>query len=120
MSSSMSSSMSQMSSAMSSVMTSKLNSRVNNIMFRKSLHDLIRGLRNCKDPDAAKKYVRDAITECRQECQSQDMDVKTMAVLKLAYVSLLALAPLRLQNASFVWTYHSYLLTIDIATDVWS
>ncbi|KAJ8098858.1 adaptin N terminal region-domain-containing protein [Lipomyces tetrasporus] len=58
-------------------------------LFKKSLHDLIRGIRGCKDPAATDKYIRDAISECRQEVLSQDMDVKTMAVLKLAYLQML-------------------------------
>ncbi|KAK9467018.1 adaptin N terminal region-domain-containing protein [Lipomyces arxii] len=58
-------------------------------LFKKSLHDLIRGIRGCKDPDATDKYIRNAISECRQEVLSQDMDVKTMAVMKLAYLQML-------------------------------
>ncbi|KAK9354030.1 adaptin N terminal region-domain-containing protein [Lipomyces doorenjongii] len=57
-------------------------------LFKKSLHDLIRGIRACKDEEATDKYVRSAISECRQEVLSQDMDVKTMAVLKLAYLQM--------------------------------
>ncbi|KAK9322785.1 adaptin N terminal region-domain-containing protein [Lipomyces orientalis] len=57
--------------------------------FKKSLHDLIRGIRGCKDPEATDKYIRDAMSECRQEVLSQDMDIKSMAVLKLAYLQML-------------------------------
>ncbi|KAK9479542.1 adaptin N terminal region-domain-containing protein [Lipomyces japonicus] len=58
-------------------------------LFKKSLHDVIRGIRSCKDPETTDKYIREAISECRQECLSQDMDVKTMAVIKLAYLQML-------------------------------
>ncbi|KAK9453464.1 adaptin N terminal region-domain-containing protein [Dipodascopsis uninucleata] len=58
-------------------------------LFKKSLHDLIRGIRACKDPEATDKYIRDAISECRKEVLAQDMDVKTMAVMKLAYLQML-------------------------------
>ncbi|KAK9458833.1 adaptin N terminal region-domain-containing protein [Lipomyces oligophaga] len=58
-------------------------------LFKKSLHDVIRGIRACKDPEAVDTYIRDAISECRQEVQLQDMDIKSMAILKLSYLQML-------------------------------
>lgn len=58
------------------------------IVFEKSLHDLIRGIRSAKDPTAREKFVRDALAECRQEVKSPDMDTKTMAVIKLVYLEM--------------------------------
>lgn len=58
------------------------------IVFEKSLSDLIKGIRANKDPEAQAKFLQDAIQECRKEVRSSDMDLKTMAVLKLAYLEM--------------------------------
>ncbi|KAK9452007.1 adaptin N terminal region-domain-containing protein [Limtongia smithiae] len=58
-------------------------------LFRKSLKDLIQGIRSCKDPEAIDVYIRNAISECRQEVLNQDMDVKSNAIMKLAYLTML-------------------------------
>lgn len=58
------------------------------IVFEKSLTDLIRGIRAAKDIQAREKFLRDAIAECRSEVASPDMEVKTQAVLKLAYLEM--------------------------------
>ncbi|KAK3326457.1 adaptin N terminal region-domain-containing protein [Apodospora peruviana] len=56
-------------------------------MFEKSLHDLIRGLRNHKANE--KEYIQNCLKECRSEIRSQDMDVKAAALLKLIYLEML-------------------------------
>lgn len=58
------------------------------IVFEKSLHDLIRGIRTAKDPTARETFLRDALADCRAEVRSPDMDTKTMAVLKLTYLEM--------------------------------
>lgn len=55
--------------------------------FEKSLHDLIRGIRSAKDITAREKFLKEALADCRVEARSPDMEIKTMAILKLAYVS---------------------------------
>lgn len=58
------------------------------IVFEKSLSDLIKGIRANKDPEAQAKFLQNAIQECRKEVRSSDMELKTMAVLKLAYLEM--------------------------------
>jgi AP-3 complex subunit delta-1 len=58
------------------------------IVFEKSLHDLIRGIRASKDPTAREGFLRDALADCRNEVRSPDMEIKTMAILKLAYLEM--------------------------------
>lgn len=58
------------------------------IVFEKSLTDLIRGIRATKDMPSRLKYLQEAIAECRSEVNSPDMEVKTQAVLKLAYLEM--------------------------------
>lgn len=55
-------------------------------MFEKSLYDLIRGLRSHKGNES--EYIRGMLKECRTEVQSQDMDVKATALLKLIYLEM--------------------------------
>ncbi|KAJ8107119.1 hypothetical protein OPT61_g9085 [Boeremia exigua] len=55
-------------------------------MFEKSLYDLIRGLRNHKGSE--KEYIADSIKECRQEIRSNDMDLKSTALMKLIYLEM--------------------------------
>ncbi|QSL66605.1 hypothetical protein MERGE_000987 [Pneumocystis wakefieldiae] len=52
-------------------------------MFEKSLTDLIRGLRVCKNQE---KYIQKAIMECQNEVKSLDLNIKTMGILKLSYL----------------------------------
>lgn len=52
--------------------------------FEKNLTDLIRGVRANKNQE--KKYIQKAILECRHEVKSQDLNIKTMAILKLTYL----------------------------------
>jgi len=56
-------------------------------MFRKSLADLVRGIRVNKDDET--KYISTALQEIKEELQSQDVDVKTTAVQKLTYVRII-------------------------------
>ncbi|CCH41962.1 AP-3 complex subunit delta [Wickerhamomyces ciferrii] len=58
------------------------------IVFEKSLSDLVKGIRSHKDPESQAKFLQEAIQECRKEVRSSDMDLKTMAVLKLAYLEM--------------------------------
>lgn len=58
------------------------------IVFEKSLHDLIRGIRASRDPTAREGFLRDALADCRNEVRSPDMEIKTMAILKLAYLEM--------------------------------
>ncbi|KAF2644381.1 Adaptor protein complex AP-3 delta subunit [Massarina eburnea CBS 473.64] len=55
-------------------------------MFEKSLYDLIRGLRNHKGKE--KEYINDSIKECRKEIRSNDMDLKSTALMKLTYLEM--------------------------------
>lgn len=57
-------------------------------LFEKSLADLIKGIRAQKDIEAQLKFLQTAVNECRTEVKSSDMDVKTMAVLKLSYLEM--------------------------------
>jgi len=56
-------------------------------MFDKSLHDLVRGIRNHKDNEA--KYINEAIDEIKQELKQDNMAVKANAVNKLTYLQML-------------------------------
>ncbi|KAF2280722.1 AP-3 complex subunit delta [Westerdykella ornata] len=55
-------------------------------MFEKSLYDLIRGLRNHKGSE--KEYIAESIKECRKEIRSNDMDLKSTALMKLTYLEM--------------------------------
>lgn len=56
-------------------------------MFEKSLTDLIRGIRANKKNE--QKYIAVCLQEIRNEVKSNDLDIKSTAVAKLTYVSLL-------------------------------
>ncbi|CAF3775931.1 unnamed protein product [Adineta steineri] len=56
-------------------------------MFDKSLHDLVRGIRNHKDDES--KYINEAIDEIKQELKQENMAVKANAVNKLTYLQML-------------------------------
>ncbi|CAF2526332.1 unnamed protein product [Rotaria sp. Silwood2] len=56
-------------------------------MFDKSLHDLVRGIRNHKDNEA--KYINEAIDEIKQELKQDNIAVKANAVNKLIYLQML-------------------------------
>lgn len=58
------------------------------IVLEKSIKDLIRGIRASRDATSRELYIKSALAECRQEVKSPDLDVKTMAVLKLAYLEM--------------------------------
>ncbi|CAI6341463.1 unnamed protein product [Periconia digitata] len=55
-------------------------------LFEKSLYDLIRGMRNHKGSE--KEYINDSIKECRKEIRSNDMDLKSTALMKLTYLEM--------------------------------
>ncbi|KAI5924750.1 AP-3 complex subunit delta [Camillea tinctor] len=55
-------------------------------MFEKSLYDLIRGMRNHKGNE--KEYIQNCLKECRTEIQSQNLDLKATALLKLVYLEM--------------------------------
>ncbi|ORY16242.1 armadillo-type protein [Clohesyomyces aquaticus] len=55
-------------------------------MFEKSLYDLIRGLRNHKGSE--KEYIASSIKECRSEIRTNDMDLKSTALMKLTYLEM--------------------------------
>ncbi|KAF2710292.1 Adaptor protein complex AP-3 delta subunit [Pleomassaria siparia CBS 279.74] len=55
-------------------------------MFEKSLYDLIRGLRTHKGTE--KEYIADSIKECRKEIRTNDMDLKSTALMKLTYLEM--------------------------------
>jgi AP-3 complex subunit delta-1 len=59
-------------------------------MFERSLSSLIKGLRSHRGRDEP-KYVATLMEEIKHEVRSGDMDVKAEAVLKLTYVSYIAL-----------------------------
>ncbi|CAF1217682.1 unnamed protein product [Adineta steineri] len=56
-------------------------------MFDKSLHDLVRGIRNHKDNEA--KYINEAIDEIKQELKQDNISMKANAVNKLTYLQML-------------------------------
>ena len=55
-------------------------------MFEKSLVDLIRALRAHKGHEG--EYIQSAISECRREIRTNDLDVKATALLKLVYLEM--------------------------------
>lgn len=60
------------------------------ITFEKSLNDLIKGIRaHSKDsPESLLTFLDKAINECKDELVSTDLEVKAIAVLKLAYLEM--------------------------------
>ncbi|CAF1227393.1 unnamed protein product [Rotaria sp. Silwood1] len=56
-------------------------------MFDKSLHDLVRGIRNHKDNET--KYINEALDEIKQELKQDNIAVKANAVNKLIYLQML-------------------------------
>lgn len=57
-------------------------------LFGKNLTNLVRGIRRHEDPEQLAEYLRGVISECRDEVRSPDLDVKTTAILKLAYLEM--------------------------------
>ena len=55
-------------------------------MFEKDIYQLIRGLRAHKGNE--KEYIQDSLRECRKEIRSNDMDTKSIALLKLVYLEM--------------------------------
>ncbi|KAG1234783.1 hypothetical protein G6F35_001073 [Rhizopus arrhizus] len=56
-------------------------------MFEKSLTDLIRGIRANKKNE--QKYITACLQEIRNEVKSNDLDIKSTAIAKLAYLQML-------------------------------
>lgn len=59
------------------------------IFFEKSLKDLIKGIRsNNETPEKLQQFLAQALSECREEANSPDLNLKTNAVLKLTYLEM--------------------------------
>lgn len=59
------------------------------IFFEKSLKDLIKGIRsNNETPEKLQQFLSQALSECREEANSPDFNLKTTAVLKLLYLEM--------------------------------
>ncbi|KAH3686383.1 hypothetical protein WICPIJ_002636 [Wickerhamomyces pijperi] len=58
------------------------------LSFEKSLSDLIKGIRSHREPEDQLQFLQRSIQECRQEVKSSDLQIKTMAVLKLSYLEM--------------------------------
>lgn len=59
-------------------------------MFEKSLQDLVRGIRaHRKSPEDERQYIDKCLREIEVELKRTDMDIKSQAVLKLAYLYML-------------------------------
>lgn len=59
------------------------------IFFEKSLKDLIKGIRsNNETPEKLQQFLSQALSECREEANSPDFNLKTTAVLKLIYLEM--------------------------------
>lgn len=59
------------------------------ITFEKSLEDLIKGIRSAQhDQDKLTQFLNNSIQECRTELKSSDLDSKSTAILKLAYLEM--------------------------------
>lgn len=59
------------------------------IFFEKSLKDLIKGIRaNNETPEKLNHFLAQALSECREEANSPDFNMKTNAVLKLTYLEM--------------------------------
>lgn len=56
--------------------------------FEKTLTDLIKGIRAQKSAPAREKYIKESIAECRHEVNSLDTNLKSQAILKLAYLEM--------------------------------
>ncbi|SMN21513.1 similar to Saccharomyces cerevisiae YPL195W APL5 Delta adaptin-like subunit of the clathrin associated protein complex (AP-3) [Maudiozyma saulgeensis] len=57
--------------------------------FEKSLKDLIRGIRSHNDtPEQLELFLEGQLSECRQEANSSNMEMKTNAILKLTYLEM--------------------------------
>lgn len=54
------------------------------MVFERTLIDLIKGIRSHANDEEA--FIATCLLECRKEATSQDADLKSEAILKLAYV----------------------------------
>jgi hypothetical protein len=60
-------------------------------MFDKNMHDLVRGIRNHKENES--KYIAECMDEIKLELKMDNIAVKTNAIAKLTYVTVLMLFP---------------------------
>ncbi|SCU93663.1 LANO_0E04478g1_1 [Lachancea nothofagi CBS 11611] len=59
------------------------------LFFEKSLKDLIKGIRSAgENPEDLRQVMNKALSECREEVSSPDLNLKTNAVLKLTYLEM--------------------------------
>ncbi|CAR30217.1 Apl5p [Lachancea thermotolerans CBS 6340] len=59
------------------------------LFFEKSLKDLIKGIRSCgENSEELERFLSKTLSECRQEVESPDLDLKTNAVVKLTYLEM--------------------------------
>lgn len=60
------------------------------ILFEKSLSDLIKGIRSHSkvSPESLLQFFDTAISECKNELASSDLETKAMAILKLTYLEM--------------------------------
>lgn len=59
------------------------------ISFERSLEDLIKGIRACGgDSEKLGAFFDNSIKECREELKSNDLQLKSTAILKLAYLEM--------------------------------
>lgn len=56
-------------------------------MFEKTLHDLVKGLRDCKTDAESQAFIAKCVAEIKDEAGSREVSVKTNALLKAVYVS---------------------------------
>jgi AP-3 complex subunit delta len=53
-------------------------------LFKKSLNDLVKGIRSNKDRED--EYISTCIAEIKDELRSKEMNVKVVAIQKLTFV----------------------------------
>ena len=58
-------------------------------LFDKNLTDLVRGIRNNRENEA--KYIAQCMEEIKEELRQDNLSVKSNAIAKLTYVSILSL-----------------------------
>lgn len=59
------------------------------ISFEKSLEDLIKGIRSTSnDNEKLSNFLDNAIQECKKELKTSDLELKSTAILKLAYLEM--------------------------------
>nr|CAD7424669.1 unnamed protein product [Timema monikensis] len=82
-------------------------------MFDKNLTDLVRGIRNNKDNEA--KYIAQCIEEIKQELRQDNIAVKSNAVAKLTYVSMIETVELNTTSTLANYATKLQMLGYDIS-----